>query len=174
MTHPSEWPTLLKDYPVALYLQHSEWAQQRLCAFFGDKCRIWPVGIDTCRWRPIAGNRKPFDFVIYDKILWNRDRVIPALLDPIRDELARRGLSFVELRYGCYDEDRYEEVLRQAGSWCSSASTRARASHIRSACRAASRFWPGTRMVPRPQQIDMASVGHPGDQRALFRCAMLE
>jgi glycosyltransferase involved in cell wall biosynthesis len=71
------------------------------------------VGIDTRRWRPVAGSRKPFDCLIYDKILWNRDRVVPALLDPIRDELARRGLSFVELRYGCYDEDRYEEVLRQ-------------------------------------------------------------
>src|SRR5882757_2749213 len=62
MTHPSEWPPLLKDYPVALYLQHSEWANSAYAPFFGDKCRIWPVGIDTCRWRPIAGNRKPFDF----------------------------------------------------------------------------------------------------------------
>ncbi len=25
MTHPSQWPTLFQDYPVACYLQHSEW-----------------------------------------------------------------------------------------------------------------------------------------------------
>src|SRR5437763_14877911 len=25
MTHPSEWPTLCEEYPVAGYLQHSEW-----------------------------------------------------------------------------------------------------------------------------------------------------
>jgi len=113
MTHPSEWPTLLDDYPVALYLQHSKWANRVYVPFFGEKCRIWPAGIDTRRWRPAAARRKPFDFVIYDKILWNRDRMIPVLLDPIRNELTRRRLSFLEMRYGSYDEEQYEEVLRQ-------------------------------------------------------------
>jgi glycosyltransferase involved in cell wall biosynthesis len=113
MTHPSEWPTLLDDYPVALYLQPSEWANRVYVPFFGNKCRIWPVGIDTGRWRPTAANRKRFDFVIYDKILWNRDCVIPALIDPIRNELTRRGLSFAEVRYGSYGEERYDEVLQQ-------------------------------------------------------------
>jgi hypothetical protein len=113
MTHPSEWPTLLDDYPVALYLQHSEWTQRVYAPFFGNRCRAWPVGIDTHRWRPAAARGKRFDCVIYDKILWNRDRAVPALLGPIRNELTRRGLSFVEMRYGAYDEDEYEDVLRQ-------------------------------------------------------------
>ncbi|HWD58333.1 MAG TPA: hypothetical protein VG308_08655, partial [Stellaceae bacterium] len=47
MTHPSEWPTLCDDYPIAAYLQHSAWANEIYRPYFGDRCRVWPVGIDT-------------------------------------------------------------------------------------------------------------------------------
>jgi glycosyltransferase involved in cell wall biosynthesis len=38
--------------------------------------------------------------------------MVPRLLDPIRDELARRKLNFKELRYGTYDERQYKDMLR--------------------------------------------------------------
>lgn len=112
MTHPSEWPTLCDEYPVVMYLQHSDWVNNIYKRYFGNSCRTWPVGIDTQAWRPANVEDKDIDFLIYDKIHWNRDEVIPGLLDPIRRELRRRQLSFIELRYGTYNEQQYKNALR--------------------------------------------------------------
>jgi hypothetical protein len=113
MTHPSEWPTLFEDYPVSLYLQHSAWTRDVYAPYFGDRCCLWAAGIDTERWRPGAERQKQYDFVIYDKLRWNRDDRVRSLLAPIRRELMRRKLSFVELKYGEYTEERYEDILRR-------------------------------------------------------------
>jgi len=110
MTHPSEWPTLCDDYPIAFYLQHSEWTNNVYRPYFGDKCRIWPVGIDTNAWRPSASGRKSYDVLIYDKILW-WDRQVPQLPDAVRDRLAAQKLTFRYLRYGDYDERQYKQDL---------------------------------------------------------------
>jgi glycosyltransferase involved in cell wall biosynthesis len=111
MTHPSEWPSLCDDYPIAYYLQHSEWANAVYRPFFKDKCRAWPVGIDTDRWCPSDRAVQRFDFLIYDKIQWQRDERVPRLLEPIREALRRRNLTFTELRYGRYDEPQYRDAL---------------------------------------------------------------
>ena len=111
MTHPTEWPTLCDDYPVAVYLQHSAWANEVYKPYFGDRCRIWPVGIDTEAWHPRRSTSKTVDFLIYEKILWDRTEQAPRWLGTLRRELTRRGLSFIELHYGAYDEREYKEAL---------------------------------------------------------------
>jgi glycosyltransferase involved in cell wall biosynthesis len=113
MTHPSEWPSLCEDYPVVAYLQHSEWASEVYKPYFGDRCRVWPVGIDTDNWRPTGDAAKSVDCLIYDKIHWQRELRVKQLLDPIRCALQHRGLSYVELRYGEYDEATYKSALRR-------------------------------------------------------------
>jgi glycosyltransferase involved in cell wall biosynthesis len=112
MTHPSEWPSLCEDYPVVRYLQHSIWAKDIYEPFFKDKCRIWPVGIDTQSWRPAESGGSRVDFLIYDKLRWQREQLVPLLLVPIRDELTRRRLTFMDIRYGEYDEREYRAALR--------------------------------------------------------------
>lgn len=116
MTHPSEWPDLCVRYPVARYLQHSTWANDVYRPYYGDKCAIWPVGIDTEYWVPAEPDGKKFDFLIYDKIRWQREKLVPQLLDAVKVELARRKLSFMEIRYGAYGELHYEEALRSCRS----------------------------------------------------------
>jgi glycosyltransferase involved in cell wall biosynthesis len=111
MTHPSEWPTLCEEYPVALYLQHSQWATDVYRPYFKERCRTWPVGIDTQMWQPAHISERRVDFLIYDKILWQREQVVPALLTAIREELARRKLTFVDIRYGAYSEPEYQASL---------------------------------------------------------------
>jgi len=111
MTHPSEWPDLCETYPVALYLQHSDWANAIYRPYFGARCRVWPVGIDTESWRPAPADRKQTDFLIYDKIMWRRDARVPELLEPVRRALAAAKLSARELRYGAYDEAEYRAAL---------------------------------------------------------------
>jgi hypothetical protein len=116
MSHPSEWPTLCDDYPVATYFLSSDWVSKLFEPHFGERCQVWPVGIDTHNWHPNPGVEKTVDFLLYDKIRWERERLVPQLLEPIRDALRDRGLSFVELRYGFYTEPDYRAALRQAAA----------------------------------------------------------
>ena len=113
MTHPSEWPTLFEDYPVARYLQHSAWADAIYRPWFGDKCAIWPVGIDTDKWSPSPGARPTVDFLIYNKIMGGDDRRV-VMLDKVRGTLADRGFSFRTIRYGYYKPDEYLDDLQSA------------------------------------------------------------
>ncbi len=111
MTYPGEWPNLCEEYPVVRYLQHSAWVNDVYKPFFKDKCRIWPVGIDTHSWRPGPPTDKRCDFLLYDKILWRPAEPVPPLLRTVREELARRKLTFMEIRYGQYSEQQYREAL---------------------------------------------------------------
>lgn len=114
MTHPSEWPDLCEHYPVVRHLQHSPWANDVYKPYYGSRCAIWAVGIDTQSWRPDDPRAKQFDFLVYDKIRWHRDELVPNFLEPIRAELRRRKQSFIEIRYGQYDEPQYRQALRQS------------------------------------------------------------
>jgi len=114
MTHPSQWPTLLSDHPVACYLQHSAWTADVYRPFFGDRCAVWPVGIDTVAWQPRVNSAdKPFDFLLYDKIPWDRDGWEDRLVRPMRETLARGGLSHRVIRYGEYQPGEYRAALDQ-------------------------------------------------------------
>lgn len=112
MTHPSQWPTLFEDYPVACYLQHSAWTEAVYRRHFGDRCAIWPVGIDTEAWTPVSPHsEKSVDFLVYDKIPWDRTRLERDLLRPIEETLRRAGRSFDSLRYGSYRPSDYRDAL---------------------------------------------------------------
>ena len=112
MTHPSEWPTLCEEYPVVKYLQHSDWANDVYKPYFGDRCDVWPVGIDTTSWQP-SPEKKNTDILIYNKIMWEYPQRELDFLEPIRKSLHKRGLSFQELRYGSYNPEDYKKVLNQ-------------------------------------------------------------
>ncbi|MBE0612753.1 MAG: glycosyltransferase [Burkholderiales bacterium] len=113
MGHPGEWPTLCTDYPVVRYLQHSDWANDVYKPYFGKRCGIWPVGINTHAWTPSAVP-KDLDFLFYDKVQWNRERNQRELIQPIKDVLRRRRMKFAEIRYGGYDESDFRGLLSRS------------------------------------------------------------
>jgi hypothetical protein len=113
MTHPSEWPTLCQDYPVVKYLQHSHWANDIYQPYFGDRCDLWAVGIDTESWKPTPTVDKPIDFLIYNKIMWDYGQREVDLLTPLRQHLGQRRLRFEELRYGSYSPGAYRDALNR-------------------------------------------------------------
>lgn len=114
MTHPSEWPTLCQDYPVARYVQHCDWAIDIYRPFYGDKvCAVWPVGIDTDAWRPAQPGEKTRDFLLYNKIRWNHAAMDEKLVEPVRAHLRRAGVTFEEIRYGSYRPSDYAAALRR-------------------------------------------------------------
>ncbi|TAF74503.1 MAG: glycosyltransferase family 1 protein [Bacteroidetes bacterium] len=111
MTHPSEWPNLCNEYPVMKYLQHSEWANSIYKPFYGDKCEIWPVGIDTEKWLPNYKIEKKLDFIIYNKVHWEYEAKEKELLQPIRNHLLSKNLNFVEIKYGYYHSNDFKRLL---------------------------------------------------------------
>jgi len=111
VTHPSEWPTLCKDYPVVRYLQHSKWANDVYKPYFGERCTVWPVGIDSDEWKPTKREGEQVDILIYDKLRWDREQRIMDLMLPIKRELAQRGLTYLEISYGRYREAEYRHAL---------------------------------------------------------------
>jgi glycosyltransferase involved in cell wall biosynthesis len=112
--HPLDDPNLFKRLPVKSMLVPCEW--------YADMCRkdwpsveAWPVGIDTDAWAP-SSEQKTIDVLLYDKIRWERERYVPKLLEPIRARLQAEGRSYIEVRYGKYDEDDYQAALARCRS----------------------------------------------------------
>jgi hypothetical protein len=114
MTHPSQWPNLLQDYPVAKYLQHSEWANNVYIPYFGsDVCQQWPAGIETDKWAPADNPEKKVDFLIYDKIMWDHEQRNTELKAPIINKINELGLTYRAITYGNYKEVDYLNLLNE-------------------------------------------------------------
>ncbi|MBF0137272.1 MAG: hypothetical protein H7833_12975 [Magnetococcus sp. DMHC-1] len=112
MSHPSQWPTLCEDYPVVRYLQHSAWSNDMYKPYFGERCALWPAGVDTSYWQPTGSRvQKDCDFLLYNKIHWRIEEQNVELLDPIRRTLEKRGFRFMEIRYGHYNHEQYRQAL---------------------------------------------------------------
>lgn len=112
MTHPSEWPDLFAEYPVANYLQHSKWANDVYIPYYGsDKCLLWPSGVDTEHWTPKINADKTIDILIYNKIRWNKEELNIELKAPILEMLGELGISYHEIVYGNYAENEYKKLL---------------------------------------------------------------
>ena len=116
MTHPSEWPNLCEQYPVVKYLQHSEWAANVYKPYYGERCGIWAVGIDTEKWKPDESINKSLDVLVYNKIRWDKERVNTELRMPILNYLKANNYSYQEIVYGSYSESNYFKLLQQSKS----------------------------------------------------------
>jgi len=103
-SHPIEEPLLFEKYPnVKHMLVPGEWMVEMCKPYYGNLVSAWPAGIDTNKWAPQVNIEKPIvDFLIYDKIRWDRDVFIPNLYIPISNILNSQGLTFETIRYGFY------------------------------------------------------------------------
>ena len=54
--------------------------------------RAWHAGIDTEEWPDARSHEKDIDFLIYDKIRWDHDKLTRELLDPVRTAIERKRL----------------------------------------------------------------------------------
>lgn len=113
MTHPSEWPTLCEEYPVAKYLQHSEWTNEIYKPYYGNRCDIWPVGIDTEEWNENTSVQKVDKILIYNKIQWNKEFWNNALCQKIKDYFSENNIQYTELVYGSYQPEEFKAQLQQ-------------------------------------------------------------
>ncbi|MBB2144095.1 glycosyltransferase family 1 protein [Pedobacter sp. LMG 31464] len=114
MTHPSNWPNLFKEYPISVYLQHSEWTAAIYNRWYGENhCKIWPAGIDTNFWKPKENSTKKH-LLLYVKFLWNKEENEVKLLAPIELFLKDKQISYKIIRYGSYSLTDYKELLQES------------------------------------------------------------
>jgi glycosyltransferase involved in cell wall biosynthesis len=115
-SHPSDEPDLLARCPtIKRILVPGPWMVKMFRPFYGDMVSAWPTGIDTERWSPDGElNDKPFDFLIYDKIRWERGKYVPGLLQPILDILSKHQLKYTVLKYGTYAPADLKSALSQS------------------------------------------------------------
>jgi glycosyltransferase involved in cell wall biosynthesis len=112
-SHPLADPDLLERLSVRRVLVPGEWMRQMCEPYYGDKVVAWPVGIDTDSWNQDPDIEKTVDFLLYDKVRWEHQNHECTLIEPIRQELRRRGFTFFEIRYGYYREETFREMLQK-------------------------------------------------------------
>ncbi|HEY0780178.1 MAG TPA: hypothetical protein VGD56_19585, partial [Gemmatirosa sp.] len=112
--HPSQAPRLMEDPRFRSYLVPCEWYRDVFAPQYGDACRIWFGGIDTDAWPDLTASPKDIDFLVYDKIRWNRNTLNASLMQPLLAELERRGQRVHVLRRGAYDLAEYRALLGRA------------------------------------------------------------
>ena len=111
---PAQAPRLFDDSRFRIYLVPCEWMRRFFAEGYGDVCRLWFAGIDVERWPDFGAAEKDIDVLVYDKIRWWRDTVIPGLVDPVLAELDRRGLRYHVIRYRHYAPDEYLALLSRS------------------------------------------------------------
>jgi hypothetical protein len=114
LDHPGLRPDLMSDPRFKSYIVPSQWMKDLFEGTYTDRCFIWFGGIELDQWPDARAAAKDIDVLLYEKILWNRERAAPAILEPIRAELARRNLKVQVLRYGAYDHATYRALLARS------------------------------------------------------------
>ncbi|MFS4583401.1 glycosyltransferase [Phaeobacter sp. C3_T13_0] len=97
LTYPSTWPIQLN--PVEI--------RRQFAPMF--------VGIDTDAWPDMSGNEKSIDILLYNKVRWHRKSARETdLVQPLRDLLKARGLTWRELNYGSHTPTQYRDLVSRS------------------------------------------------------------
>jgi glycosyltransferase involved in cell wall biosynthesis len=97
-----EWPEMFTKSRAICFVQACEWAADIFRPVYGERVKVWPVGIDTERLAPLPSDPKRFDFLVYDKRRWPDTPPGRDLMEPCLDVLRGQGYTWQHLRYGCY------------------------------------------------------------------------
>ena len=112
--HPKLAPRLMEDPRFRLYLVPSAWMKALFDRTYGARCAVWCAGVDLEQWPDYASAPKDIDFLVYDKIHWDRAGREASLLRPLLSRLEERALTATVLRYGRYRHEEYRGLLRRS------------------------------------------------------------
>lgn len=113
---PPQSAQVAADPRMKLLIQPSLWYADYFRPYCGDKLLVWFAGIDTGLWRPTPKDKKQTDFLVYDKIRWRRDQLVPLVLERTTRALEERGCSFEIVRYGRHHRSEFSAALRRASA----------------------------------------------------------
>ena len=111
--HPNQNPTLMDDPRRRVYIAASPWVAAMFEPGYPGKNEVWFAGIDLDEWPDYAHEPKELDFVLYDKIRWDHDRVRGEVRVPVEETLRARGLRYEVLVYGEHDQAAYRSALKR-------------------------------------------------------------
>jgi len=115
--HPKQRPALMDDPRFRIYLVRCDWMRDMFATVYDPQSlRYWFAGLDLAPWPDTSGHAKDVDVLIYDKIRWNRETLVPSFLEPMLAELSRRNLRYEILRYTKYTHDEYVKLLARSRS----------------------------------------------------------
>jgi hypothetical protein len=115
--HPKLNPELMNDPRFRTYLVRCDWMRDMFATVYdADLLEFWFAGIDLANWPDTKNRTKDVDVLVYDKIRWNRDRLVPGFLQPMLSELSRRNLRFEVLEYTRYTQAEYVKLLGRSRS----------------------------------------------------------
>jgi hypothetical protein len=112
--HPIDNPDLFSQHNIRNVLVPCEWVRAMFAPYWGDRVKVWPVGIDTDLWSPTPDDAKDIDVLIYDKIRWRRDEFIPALMPLVEAATRRAGLRTAAITYGSYREADFLKLVKRS------------------------------------------------------------
>ena len=112
--YPPEAGKLASEPRIRRMIQPSEWYVDFYRPTCGDKMLRMPVGLDLAEIPDAAGHSKSVDVLIYDKIRWNRDRLVPDIRDRLARHLDARGLTHEILVYEHHTKPAYFAALRRS------------------------------------------------------------
>ncbi len=113
---PEAARTVATDERFRLLIQPCEWFVDFYRPYCGDKLISWFAGIDLDDWPDASRQDKDVDCLIYDKIRWKRDQLVPAVLHRVERALDLRGLTRQTLRYGAHHQGEFRRALTKARS----------------------------------------------------------
>jgi hypothetical protein len=115
-SHPIDCPDLFDRYPnVQKILVAGEWMRRMFEPYYKSHVMAWPVGIDTDKWNSSINSATPgIDFLIYEKILWNRPQHEENLIAGIKRHLSNQGFTYAVIKYGSYDHQTLLKTLAQS------------------------------------------------------------
>jgi hypothetical protein len=114
LDHPSQRHDLMRDPRFRTYLVPSEWVGAMFDEVWGPRSARWFAGIDVEELPEGEASKKQTDFLVYDKIHWDRDRWDRELVGPALRALEMRGLTVEYFRYGSYVREDYIAALTRS------------------------------------------------------------
>jgi len=97
-----------------IFIQPCDWYVEFYRQACGDKMMRWFAGIDSAALPDARHHPKSLDVLVYDKLRWDRETLVPNFLEPLIRSLEARGLSTRVLRYGHHRFVDFAEDLKRA------------------------------------------------------------
>lgn len=108
---PNEIDSIASGQNIRIFTQPSEWYCQLWRKKLGERVQPMFVPIIMSEWPDLSDKPKTHDVVIYDKIRWDRDEMVPRIMDRMQAHLRERGISSVKLRYGHHKLENFRSAL---------------------------------------------------------------
>lgn len=105
-----------KQDKVKFVIQPSDWFVAYYRPYCGDKMLRCPVGIDVDQIPDASASEKTIDVLIYDKIRWHQETLVPAVRGRLIKKLETDGLTYRILEYGKHTQQMFFADLARSKS----------------------------------------------------------